>query len=95
MACQAVAGWTPSFLRYGLATIMLLSTCPLLLLLDGHSRHFHFQPGFEKKAANKEVVVFRLPPHTTHLTHSLDKGVFGRDCGKNVRIIWPKTSVRW
>ena len=48
---------------------------PLLLLLDGHMSHF--SPTFVNKAAEEEVVVFCLPPHSTHKTQPLDKGVFG------------------
>ena len=48
---------------------------PLLLLLDGHSSHY--QPRFVYKAAEEQVIVFCLPPHTTHLTQPLDKGCFG------------------
>lgn len=50
-------------------------TRPLLLLLDGHSSHF--QPTFIRSAAREQVIVFCLPPHTTHLTQPLDKGCFG------------------
>ena len=48
---------------------------PLLLLLDGHSTHY--TPDFITKAAHEKVIVFCLPPNTTHLTQPLDKGVFG------------------
>lgn len=48
---------------------------PLLLLLDGHSSHY--QPAFIRAAAEEKVIVFCLPPHTTHLTQPLDKGCFG------------------
>lgn len=48
---------------------------PLLLLLDGHSSHF--QPSFIRAAAEEQVIVFCLPPNTTHLTQPLDKGCFG------------------
>ena len=51
------------------------STRPILLLLDGHSTHYN--PAFVKKAAHEKVIVFCLPPNTTHLTHSIDKGVLG------------------
>ena len=47
-------------------------TRPLLLLLDGHSTHYH--PGFITKAACEQVIVFCIPPNTTH---PLDQGVFG------------------
>ena len=50
-------------------------TRPLLLLLDGHSSHF--KPSFVRRAAEEQVGVFCLPPHTTHLTQPLDKGCFG------------------
>lgn len=48
---------------------------PLLLLLDGHSSHY--EPTFVQKAAAEEVIVFCLPPHTTHITQPLDNGCFG------------------
>ena len=48
---------------------------PLLLLLDGHSSHFH--PGSIELAARDRVIIFCLPPNTTHLLQPLDKGVFG------------------
>ena len=50
-------------------------TRPLLLLLDGHSSHY--LPNVVKKAAEEQVILFCLPPHTTHLTQPLDKGPFG------------------
>ena len=46
----------------------------LLLLLDGHSSHFC--PETLAMAAKHEVVIFTLPPNTTHLTQPLDKGCF-------------------
>ena len=48
---------------------------PLLLLMDGHSSHF--SPLFVNRAAEEHVIVFCLPPHSTHKTQPLDKGVFG------------------
>ena len=48
---------------------------PLLLLLDGHSSHYH--PSFVCAAAEQRVIVFCLTPHTTHLAQPLDKGCFG------------------
>ena len=48
---------------------------PLLLLMDGRSSHF--KPEVIKRAAEEQVVIFCLPPHTTHLTQPLDKGCFG------------------
>ena len=47
----------------------------LLLLLDGHSSHYC--PSMIRQAAEHKVILFTLPPNTTHLTQPLDKGIFG------------------
>ena len=47
---------------------------PILLLLDGHSSHFN--PVTIRRAAEEKVIIFCLPPHTTHKTQLLDKGCF-------------------
>ena len=47
---------------------------PLLLLLDGHASHYN--PTFLKLAAEEGIIVFCLPPHTTHLLQPLDNGAF-------------------
>ena len=57
------------FLRYAPAIR------PLLLIMDGHSSHYH--PYAIHKAAEEEVILFALPPNTTHVAQPLDKGCFG------------------
>lgn len=47
---------------------------PLLLLLDGHSSHY--QPTVVRKAAANDIILFCLPPHTTHLAQPLDRSIF-------------------
>lgn len=47
---------------------------PLMLLLDGHSSHYC--PAVIKLAAENSVIVFALPPHTTHIAQPLDRGCF-------------------
>ena len=47
---------------------------PLLLLLDGHSSHY--SPDVVDKAASEGVVMFCLPPHSSHLTQPLDRVCF-------------------
>ena len=47
---------------------------PILLLLDGHATHYN--PVVIEKAAKENVVLFCLPPHTSHRTQPLDKGCF-------------------
>ena len=37
---------------------------PLLLMLDGHSSHY--SPSFISKAAEEKIIVFCLPPNSTH-----------------------------
>lgn len=56
------------FLKY------IPSTRPIILLLDGHSSHY--SPAFIKLAADEGVIIFVLPPNTTHITQPLDKGCF-------------------
>lgn len=48
---------------------------PILLLMDGHSSHY--SPMVIQEAAKKKIILFTLPPHTTHLFQPLDKGCFG------------------
>ena len=47
-----------------------VSTCPLLLLLDGHSSHF--KPQSIQFAKDSGVVIFCLPPQTTHECQPFD-----------------------
>ena len=48
---------------------------PILLLMDGHSSHY--QPSAIRRAAEEGIIMFLLPPHTSHLTQPLEKGCFG------------------
>jgi len=48
---------------------------PLFLLLDGHSSHF--QPDLIHFAKDHNIIIFCLPPHTTHESQPLDTVVFG------------------
>ena len=42
--------------------------------MDGHSSHYC--PDLIKRAASEKILLFALPPHTTHITQPLDKGCF-------------------
>ena len=48
---------------------------PLLLLLDGHSSHF--EPQCIQFVKDNQIIIFCLPPHTTHECQPLDVGLFG------------------
>ena len=56
------------FLKYA------VSGRPLLLLLDSHSSHFTLE--LIQTAAEKDVIIFCLPPHTTADSQPLDTSVF-------------------
>ena len=47
---------------------------PLLLILDGHGSHY--QPELIQYARENNVILFCLPPHTTHESQPLDTCVF-------------------
>lgn len=47
---------------------------PLFLLLDGHSSHY--QPDLIRRAKEHDIILFCLPPHTTHGSQPLDVSVF-------------------
>ena len=42
--------------------------------MDGHSSHYC--PETIRMAAEEKIILFTLPPNTTHLTQPLDKGCF-------------------
>ena len=54
--------------------LLIPKTRPVLLLLDGHSSHYC--PEVIRAAAKQKVLLFTLPPHTTHITQPLDRGCF-------------------
>ena len=75
---MVLAGWTEKNLKLGFANHFLAyvpPVRPLLLLMDGHSTHFY--PFFVNRAADEDIIVFCLPPYSTHRAQPLDKGVFG------------------
>lgn len=71
-------GWmNGEFFYYWLTHHFLLyapATRPVLLLLDGHSSHYC--PEAIRIAAENKVVMFALPPNTTHITQPLDRACF-------------------
>lgn len=72
-------GWSNSeVFDYGFTIIFLAYTPtarPLLLMMDGHSSHYN--PSTIKIASAQQVILFCLPPHTTHMAQPLDVGCFG------------------
>ena len=72
-------GWTDQELFQGWLVEHFLqhsvSSRPLLLLLDGHSSHF--EPETIRIAKEENIIIFCLPPHTTHELQPLDCTLFG------------------
>ena len=48
--------------------------CPLLLIIDGHKSHMTLD--LVDVARANDVILFCLPPHTTHALQPLDVSVF-------------------
>ena len=64
-------GWlTDHFLEHAVGVRPLLA----IVLLDGHSSHF--QPDLIRFAREHDIILFCLPPHTTHESQPLDASVF-------------------
>ena len=56
------------FLKY-------IPTRPVILLMDGHRSHYN--PETIRFASKNGVVLFTLPPNTTHMSQPLDRSCFG------------------
>ena len=71
-------GWVDSELFKGRLSDHFLAHAvgarPLLLLLDGHSSHY--QPELISYVREFGIILFCLPPHTTHESQPLDVSVF-------------------
>ena len=72
------SGWSTSAVFEGWFFELFLAYAPakrpLLLIMDGHSTHYN--PAVIKTAAQEGIILFLLPPSTTHLTQPLDRSVF-------------------
>ena len=73
------SGWTDQVLFKGWLVEHFITHAvkgrPLFLLLDGHSSHF--EPETIKFAKDNDIIIFCLPPHTTHEAQPLDVSLFG------------------
>ena len=48
---------------------------PIILLMDGHKSHYN--PDTIQFASKERIILFTLPPNTTHLSQPLDRSCFG------------------
>lgn len=53
----------------------LLTTGPVILFVDGH--HSHLTIELIQEARGRNIHIYCLPPHTTHILQPLDVGVYG------------------
>lgn len=58
---------------------------PILLLYDGHGSHLSEE--MINLAEEHNIILFRLPPHTTHKLQPLDVGIFGPIQAKWLEIV--------
>ena len=49
---------------------------PHLLILDSHGSHTHITWEFARFCKQRNIILFCLPSHSTHLLHPLDVGIF-------------------
>ena len=64
---------------------------PTLILCDGHRSHISLT--LTEWARQHNIILFVLPPHSSHLTQPLDVGIFGpfkkmysQECQKYMRL---------
>ena len=85
-------GWMTQDLFHGWFTNHFLQYAtpqrPLILLMDGHSSHYC--PETITLAAENQVILFILPPNTTHITQPLD-----RACFSPLKAAWRETCHRF
>ncbi len=78
-------GWTDQELFFFWMTQLFIKhippTCPVMLLVDGHSSHY--EPETIKVAAEAGIVLFCLPPHSTHVAQPLDVSFF-----RPLKVYW-------
>ncbi|XP_033755666.1 uncharacterized protein LOC117338421 [Pecten maximus] len=76
--CISPNGWIDSELFETWVTEHFLkhipAVRPVLLLLDGHSTHVRLE--VVMKCKENAIILFALPPHTTHKLQPLDRGCF-------------------
>ena len=73
-------GWSNSqvfqnYLTKHFVKFVKFSENPILILYDGHRSHISLT--LTEWARRNNVILFVLPPHSSHITHPLDVGVFG------------------
>ena len=77
MECQTMGGQTKNPFSTGWRNSLSITFLPPhlpMLLVDGHSSHY--EPETIRTAAEAGIVMFFLPPHSTHMAQPLDVSFF-------------------
>ena len=78
-------GWTDQELFFYWMTELFVKyiphTRPVILLVDGHFSHY--EPETIRAAAKAGIVMFCLPPHSTHVAQPLDVSFF-----RPLKVYW-------
>ena len=71
-------GWINTELFYGWLTKHFMrhtpAECPVCLLVDGHTSHIDLETS--KFSSENGILLYCLPPHSSHITQPLDVGFF-------------------
>lgn len=85
-------GWmdTETFISYFRSTFLksIPKTRPVVLIYDGHSSHTSLP--LVEEAMRENVVILKLPPHTSHLLQPMDLSVF-----KPLKQKYDQEVVKW
>lgn len=85
-------GWMESniFLRYFQTSLLEVfgPERPILLIYDGHSSHVDER--LIRTARENEVIILKLPPHSSHILQPLDLSVF-----KSLKVKWEQALLQW
>lgn len=87
---QSEKGWMTSqiFNEYFARFCGIVKERPLLLIFDGHLTHL--DPITINTAIKENIIIIKLPSHTTDLLQPLDKC-----CFRPLKLEWDKKLIRW
>ena len=84
-------GWIDTELFYGLLAnhfVKKVQVRPVVSLVDGHSSHIDLE--VSKFCSENQILLYCLPPHSSHLLQPLDVGFF-----RSLKAAWGKECNRY
>lgn len=61
---------------------------PIVIIYDGHSSHISIK--LVEKARQENIILLKLPPHTSHILQPMDLCVF-----KPLKLMWDENLTKW